>query len=33
MSEWSSAEDELAETDAVVARDWPELLAALGVEP
>lgn len=31
MSEWEGADEALAETDAVVARDWPELLAAVGL--
>ncbi len=32
MSEWSDAEEELARTDAVIARDWAELLRAFGVD-
>lgn len=31
MSEWEGADEDLAEIDAVVARDWPELLAAVGL--
>jgi phosphoglycolate phosphatase-like HAD superfamily hydrolase len=31
MSEWDGALEALAPTDSVVARDWPELLAAFGV--
>lgn len=31
MSEWEGATAELEASDAIVARDWPELLAALGV--
>ena len=31
MSEWDGADEALATSDAIVARDWPELLRAVGL--